>query len=393
MTTETTSTSNGNGARATAPINLSTDPLLILPDEKERWIDFGREGVSFDKAAQQILDAAKEDGERSDLGIARLDSYAFGPAPDGTAALATIPAPGRERHLVPLRNHAFSQLCERAGAPTSYIRKLPGKLQMACLNLGMQRDAKQSGNLLRMAGGQGRALLSDRYAALDNHLVLDVMRTTLAASGMLGDVLVRSAAVGPTCSLRMTFPEHALVVKDSPRVGDIVEFGFDLLNGEVGNRAVSIAALLYQLTCLNGMRRADKQHSTRLNHIGDPARLQEAFRDAVPATMAAAQGLRGKMEAAVDRMVDDVLGEFDALRAFGLTAADTRDVARDVFAERSIALPEKTDDWGDVFASVTDVSVYEVLNGVTHVAQRHGTDRRLDMEEAASAYLLHRTRN
>jgi hypothetical protein len=389
--TQTQTMTNGNGNGSQQPINLSVDPLRIRADERERWINFGKEGVSFDDAAQRIIEAAKEDGERSDLGIARLDSYAFGPAPDGTAALATIPAAGRERRLIPLRAHAFRQLCERSGAPSQYIRKLPAKLQMACVNHGMQKTAKQNGNLLRLAGDEGRALLSDRYAALDNHLILDVMRKTLVASGMLGDVMVRSIAVGPTCSLRMTFPEHAIVVKDSPRVGDVVEFGFDLLNGEVGNRSVSIAALIYQLICLNGMRRADKQHSTRLNHVGDPARLAEAFADAVPATFAAAQGLRGKMETAVDRLIDDVLGEFDALKAFGLSATDTRDVARDVFAERNVSLPEDTKEWGDAFASVASISAYDVLNGITHVAQRKGTDRRLEMEEAASSYLLRRT--
>lgn len=388
--TQTTTATNRNGNGSQEPINLSKDPLRLLDDEHERWVDFGKEGVSFDDAAEVIIEAAKKDGERNDLGIARLDTYAFGPGPNGVAALATIPAPGREQKLVPLRSHAFRQLCERAGAPSQYISKLPAKLQMANVNFGMQNLAKQNGNLLRTAGGEGRALLSDRYAALDNHLVLDVMRKTLVASGMLGDVRVRSVACGPTCSLRMTFPEHALVVKNSPRVGDVVEFGFDLLNGEIGNRSVSIAALLYQLVCLNGMRRADKQHSTRLNHVGDPARLAEAFADAVPATFAAAQGLRGKMEQAVDHLIDDVLGEFDTLKAFGLSATDTRDVARDVMNERNVALPENTNEWGEALASIADVTAYDVMNGVTHVAQRKGTDRRLEMEEAASSYLLRR---
>jgi hypothetical protein len=167
--------------------------------------------------------------------------------------------------------------------------------------------------------------------------------------------------------------------------------GLDLLNGEVGNRAVSITPITWILECTNGMRRADREVSARLRHVGDPKRLEEAFRDAVPAALAASQGLRKRMEKAVDRMVDDLLEEFDGLRAFGLSAPETRDVARDVMAQRQVALPDSTDDWGAVMASIADVNVYEVMNGVTHVAQTRGTDRRLGMEETAAKYLYRRT--
>lgn len=392
MTEQQTATSPSNGSR-TEPLDLSREPLRIAPNEREKWIDFGNGGKSFHDAAEIILDAAKKDGERTDLGIASLNTWAFGPGPDGVASLATLPAPGRERRMVPLREHAFSQVCSRVGAPAAYIRKLPAKLQMACVNHGIQHDGSEHGNLLRMADGEARALVSDRYAALDNHIILEVLDKTLRAAGLLGEVRVRSVAVGPTLSLRMTFPGHDAIVKSSPQINDVVEVGLDLLNGEVGNRAVSICPLVYRLICLNGMRRADREVAQRLRHVGDPARMEEAFRDAVPSALAASQGLRERMVQSVDRLIDDVLGEFDVLRTFGLTANDSRDVARDVMAQRSLALPEKTDNWADVLASVNDLSAYDVLNGVTHVAQRRGTDSRLEMEEAASRYLYSRTRS
>jgi hypothetical protein len=364
--------------------------MRIRPNEREQWLDFGNGGKSFHDAVELILAAAKEDGERADLGVASLGSWAFGPGPDGTASLATIPAPGREHKVLPLREHAFSQLCARLNAPPSYIRQLPGKLQMACVNYGIQHDTSTNGNTLRLANGEARALVSDRYAALDNHLILDVLDKTLRAAGLLGEVRVRSVAVGPTLSLRMTFPEHDAIVR-SPHVNDVVEVGLDLLNGEVGNRAISITPLTWRLVCLNGMRRADREMAQRLRHVGDPARIEEAFRDAVPVALAAGHGLRERMEQAVDQLIDDVMGEFSDLRAFGLSASESRDVARDVMASRSLALPEKTDDWGDVLASVADLSAYEVLNGVTHVAQSRNTDRRLELEESAGRYLYART--
>lgn len=391
MTTQTIQT--GNGTQPRFDIHTAKEPLKLLSNQAEKWLNFGNGGKSFYEAAEIILAADKEDGAREDIGISRLSAWAFGPAPDGTAALATIPMPGRENKLVPLRAHAFSQLCQRVGAPPSYVSKLPAKLQMACLNHGIQHESSENSNLVRLADGQARALVSDRFAALDNHVVLDVLESTFKAAGRLGDVRVRAVAVGPTCSLRMTFPEHDAVVKGSPKVNDVIEVGLDLLNGELGNRSISLTPMLWRLVCLNGMRRADRQVAQRLSHIGNPERLSEAFRDAVPVAIAASQGMQERMEQAVDTLIDDVLGEFDGLRAFGLTAAESRDVARDVVAERKVALPEKTSQWAEALADMRDLSAYEVMNGVTHVAQGRGTDRRIEMEESAAKYLYARTRS
>jgi hypothetical protein len=371
------------------PLDL-TQPLALRANQREAWHNFPGQGVTFYEAASQILAADAKDGERRDLGITALNTYAFGPGPDGTASLATIPAPGRARQLIPLREHAFGQLCGRVKAPVSYMKRLPAKLQMACINHGIQSDAEQNGNTLRLAGGEARALLSDRYAALDNHVIIEVMEQVLRAAGMLADVRVRSISTGPTASMRLTLPDDDRVIENPRKVGDIVESGFDLLNGEIGNRSVLVGPVVWRLVCLNGMRSADRSAQQRLRHVGDPERLVEAFRDAVPSALAASRGLRDRMAKAVDVLVDDILAEFDGLRQFGLTTQDTRDVARDVFAERELALPESTDEWAQTIAQVRDVTAYDVLNGVTHVAQRKGTDRRLEMEEAAGRYLRRR---
>jgi hypothetical protein len=188
----------------------------------------------------------------------------------------------------------------------------------------------------------------------------------------------------------MTFPEHDSIVRESRKVNDVVEVGLDVLNGEVGNRGISICPMTYRLVCLNGMRRADRSGAINLRHVGNTDRLSESFRDAIPVAIAAGTGLYDRMERAVQSMVDSVLDEFDALKAFGLSSAESRDVAHDVMAERSVALPSDTKSWGDVLAEVKDVTVYDVLNGITHVAQSKGTDRRIEMEDLASKYLFRR---
>ena len=368
-------------------------PMRMLGNQPERWTNF-KEPISFDDAAQLIMEASAADGAKEDVGISTIRSYMVGPRrEDGVASLVTVPMEGRTSQSFPLRRHAFSQLCNRVGAPSDYIRKLPTKLQMINLNHGLQRVEDSKGNLVRLANGEARAILSQGergYSVVDNEQVVDILRATLKAQGLLGSARVRSLAVGKTCSLRFTFPEHDSIVKHSRQVNDIVEVGLDVLNGEIGNRGISICPMTYRLFCLNGMRRADRTGAISLRHVGDPKRLAESFRDAVPVAIAAGTGLFDRMGRAVESMVDSVLDEFDSLKAFGLTATESRDVARDVMVERSVALPTDHKQWGDMLAEVNDISVYDVLNGVTHMAQQKGTDRRIELEEAASKYLFRR---
>lgn len=366
-------------------------PLPLRDDQRTTWRNFAA-GITFDEAAEEVMAAAQDDGERADIGVGALSTWAFGPGPDGTASLARIPMPGRDDFMVPLRRGAFSQLCGRINAPAPYIASLPAKLQMACVNYGMQGMAETAGTL-RLASGEARALLSDRYTALDNEHALETMRRSLRARGMLGDVRVKSLATGRTFSMRMTLPGEAVTIDNPRQVGDVVETGLELLNGELGNRAISITPITWRLVCLNGMRRADREQGMTLRHAGDPERLRERFDDAIPAALASSKEIAGKMATAVDRLLDDVLGDIGSLRAFGLSKRDTREVARDVAQSRGVALPADHHSWSDIFAAdIREVSAYEVMNGITHYAQQHDTDKRLDLEEAAARYVTKATR-
>ena len=359
-------------------------PLKLATDQPQTWRDFGEDGIDFFEAANAILAADRADGVRAERGIARLDGWAFGPDREGYACLGDTET---GEHFK-LRSHAFAQLCSRVSAPAAYIRTLPSKLQTAALNWGIAKEATQNGNLLRLADGEVRALLSDRYVPLDNAKTLSVLESALDAAGLLHDVRVRSIATGGTASMRIVIPGDDIVIENPREVGDIVSIGLDLLNGEIGNRSVSVCPVTWRLVCKNGMRSADRSAVARLRHVGDADRLLEAFTDAVPKALAEARGLRTHMATAVDRMIDDALADIDRLRGFGLTVAETRDVARDLAAERKIALPGDPKTWGDV--DLGEVSVFDVSNAMTHFAQTKDTDRRVQIEEAAGAYLVKR---
>ncbi len=369
-------------------------PLTTLDDQAETWHRFGASPVSLDDAWRIVREARQADGIVQDIAIGDLTGWGFGPL-HGGAAIAPLAVPGRTSPVdrpLPLRRQGFMHLCQRIGAPSDYLRQLPAKYQIQLMNHGLLSAGKSAsqGALVRTVGGEVRALLSDRYAPMDNEIVIETLDTALAAHGLRDDVRVRAVATGRSFGLRLTMPGEASVVRHDAKVGDVVETGLDLLNGEIGNRSASITPITYRLTCTNGMRSASREDARRFHHVGDPRRLEQAFRDAVPTVIARSRGLHRQMAVCLDRVAEDALREFDGLSVFGLTKTDARDVARDVMAERGVALPSNTGEWKDALAGVSDLSAWDVANGITHVAQRRAVDRRLELEEAAGAYVARR---
>ncbi len=299
----------------------STESLVPRPDQLEQWHAFSKP-VPFDVAATRILDAHRTDGERDDVVATDLRAWAFGSTDSRTMQLVRVPFAGREvGEPMALREQAFSQLCSRFGAPAPYIRTLPPKLQIACMNYGLARDS--SAALLRLAGGEVRAVLSDRYAAADDEMLLDMVSDCLDRTGYRADALVRAAAVGPHTLMRITLPGEGKAV----RVGDVIEHGIDIGNSELGLRSVQLTPVTYRLVCTNGMRSWRSEAGVRLRHIGDPSRLHEQLRDAIPVAFAEARGDIERWQRAVDVLLDSALEEnrgAPRLRADQLGDADGR---------------------------------------------------------------------
>lgn len=387
MTTQTQHQPPNPNARGLAAVPSMT----VLPDQPERWTASGRDPLTWDQARERVAEADRADGARTDLAIGDLTAWAFGPREDGVACITPIPIPGRPNPgLIPLRKGAWRHLASAIGAPADFVLGLPPKLASAVVSTALQRlNPDESSKLLRLAGGEARAIASERYAPLDNAMVLDTAEATLRAMGMLRDVRVTDLAVGQTLALRIVLPGEATPVK----AGDVIQTGVDLTNGECLNRSVGIAPSTYRLVCLNGMRRWENGIAKRWSHVGDPRRLAEAFRDHLPVAIAEGRGLRDMMRESLTALVDDALGEIEGLSAFGFGVAETRAVARDLFAGRGLALPKATETWAETIRGSEPVSVFEVANAITHTAQAQThVDDRLAWEERAGSYLARRTR-
>lgn len=354
------------------------------PDQQEVWLTHP-EPLPFEDAAQLVLDAHAEDGDRDDVVAHDLRAWAFGPA-DRAMAIAPVPLPGRAPMApLALRELAFSQLCQKIGAPPAYVRALPAKLQLACMNHGLTQTKQPA--LLRLAGGEVRALVSDRYAALDDELVLEVVGEVLDRAGYLADARVRASAVGAHTLLRITVPGEGVAV----RPGDVIEWGLDIGNSEVGLRSVQVTPVTYRLVCTNGMRSWKSEAALRMRHIGDPKRLHDQLRDAIPVAFAEARGDLERWRRATEVLIDDALDEIEGLRAFGLSQTEIAGVGREL-AESAGLLPANSS--AETLAAVLDrpSTAYEIANAITAVARDRGdVASRLTMEEVGHRYLTRRT--
>lgn len=303
---------------AAQPATPSMLPLRARPDQREQWIAHARP-IPFEEAAQLVLDAHAADGERDDVVAHDLHTWAFGGS--DAMAIAPVPLPGRSpKQPVRLRELAFTQLCQRVGAPPAFIRNLPAKLQVANMNWGITREKQPA--LLRLGGGEVRAIVSDRYAALDDELVLDVVANVLGKTGLIDDALVRATAVGNSTILRVTIPSEGVAVKRD----DIIEYGLDIGNSEVGLRSVQVTPITYRLICTNGMRAWRSEAALRMRHIGDPKRLHDQLRDAVPVALAEARGDIDRWRRATEVLIDSALEEIEGLRTLGLSQGEVQSV-------------------------------------------------------------------
>lgn len=369
-----------NTAERQAPSSTSLAPR---PDQPERWLAHDKP-IPFDDAAQLVLDAHHHDGERDDLSVHQLRTWAFGSGDGHTMQLTRVPFEGRpDGAPLNLRELAFSQLCTKLGAPAHYIRSLPPKLQIANINWGLVQE--KSPALLRLAGNEVRAILSDRYAAADDELLLNMVGETLDRSGYRRNALVRATGVGPHTLLRITLPSDGVPVK----VGDVFESGIDVANSELGLRSVQVTPVTFRLVCTNGLRAWKSEAAMRMRHVGDPKRLWEQLQDAIPIAFAEARGDIDRWKRAVEMFAESAAEQIESLRQFGLGNGDLEAVAR-TFAQEHNLLPEKSSAESLRDALDIETNVFEVANAITATARDcESVPARLGLEEVAHRYLVH----
>jgi hypothetical protein len=355
---------------ASIPRSISTGipgPLRPAPDMFPLWRDLD---TDFDTAAETIIDAHSRDGVARDLPVMDLRQWGLVTMND-KFALAPL---GRHQEPRLLRGNAFSNLMSRVGAPGEFIRdRLPAPLQLATVNWLLAMQEQPLSATLRLRGEQIAALVSDRYAALDQHELLDGVRDALVKNDALAQVRVKSIATGLVDVVRLVFPSEQQAIQ----VGDVSAVGIDISTSSFGRSALHVRGMVWRLKCKNGLRVAERAGSYSCRHLGDAQRLKDGLSDAIPAALVEARGVMGRWRQAVNVMVDDVQKMIEQMR--DLTVGEKKIVVDELKAEAGVPeLPEHT-------------SLYSLLNGITAAAHRATPARRLDMESFAGDLLAQHT--
>lgn len=288
-----------------------------------------------------------------------------------------------------LTHWSFGQLCTRAGAPASYLRKLPAEL--ACIplqwSLETHETTEDEGNDARILVAQNgathvRAITSTTYGRIWDVDVVQAIRNSV-------DPAVWKV---PSASYSARDPKRATTLYASDRDvfiflvneanavevgGERVNRGFYVWNSEVGNSSFGIACFTYDYVCDNRIiwGQKDFREMTIRHTAGGPHRFAEK---AVPQLNAYAQSSAVAMVDTIAKAKAREVGKdrksvIDWMKARGFTAK----VAGKAY-DAAEADPR----------GYNPRSVWGLVQGVTDVAHDLShTDTRLELEDRAGSIL------
>ena len=306
-----------------------------------------------------------------------------------------------------LTHYAFGQVASRAGAPASYLRKLPPALAAECLNAGLKARASEREDdspeallLRREAGGMRlHAALTESYRRVWNCEVAETL-VQLRERQPQWDFPIahRSAArVTGTGAGEATWGEdtgraipvayasdHDLFVflTDQERTIEVdgaqLFRGFFVENSEVGAASFRVTLFLYDAVCANvivwGVRNVKEVTLRHVGRIRDEV-LGEGSR-VLPTLAAYAASSAHEQEAQITR-------------AQRMLVADTRDEVISTLLGKRLGLTESALDAAYAVAEETPRygdprSVWGMVNGLTEYSQRTAhADERIALDRAA----------
>lgn len=233
---------------------------------------------------------------------------------------------------------SFGQLAERAGAPASYLRKLPSELSADCVNYGLlSRDIEEVGVLVRDEPGQGEvvtlaAATGPNYGRIWNAEILDAL-TDKFGDGVNGNFRVPGEfgkrvdvtkdnttlyASDRDMFVFLADEEHRIEVPNRRhgQSGSMAR-GFFIWNSEVGSQTFGIATFLFDYVCMNRIVwGAAEYKEVRIRHTaGAPDRYIE---EVAPALIQYANSSTASIDQAIARareiQLEDRVDDFLATR-------------------------------------------------------------------------------
>lgn len=286
-----------------------------------------------------------------------------------------------------LTHWAFGQLCQRAGAPASYLRELPAPLAAECLRSGLgDKQPNEQAQVLvhRPNGGRLiRALTSTEYTRIWNSDVT----ARLVRLAERGEWQPAPAAMDGSRGLYASDHDlFAFLVDNGRRVferlpGGGLSRGFFVWNSEVGAASFGVCTFLYEYVCGNHIVwGARGVRELRIRHVGNAD--ARAFGELQAQLREYAEASASDDEAKIQRAMSYTLGknkEEVLDRIFGLRVPQLSRKRTEEAFERA----RLHDEWyGD------PKTAWGMANGITELAQAVPyTDERVALDRAAGKVL------
>ncbi len=203
---------------------------------------------------------------------------------------------GKSGQPASLTNWSMAQLAQRAGAPPSYLAKLPATLAGQCLNHGLSKykaeakdDDRKLSLLFRKNGVYNlRAAVTPAYSRIWD---VDVAQKALALEasgqwklplayvrkpgtrgweGLTNEMAPRGAYAGDRDMFLFLVNEGATLKVDGDGNEKGVNRGFFLWNSEVGSTSFGVTTFLYDMVCGNHyVWNPTNVKTMRVRHVGD----------------------------------------------------------------------------------------------------------------------------
>lgn len=183
-----------------------------------------------------------------------------------------------------LSDHAFRQMAERLRFPGPYVRTLPPGISHPLVNWHIhQEDASYTKALMfRSIKGEtvdrrARAIMSDQYQPFDDRELFQAVETSFGKMGILPQVEIQMSDFQDSVThVRMVWGQEEIL---DPKRGEVVRRGIHISNSEVGLRSVVIRAIVWVLSCSNGM--VSQKDMGGIRHVGQTDRLRTKVQDAI----------------------------------------------------------------------------------------------------------------
>lgn len=293
-----------------------------------------------------------------------------------------IPDPVAGIASLTMNDLAHRQLASHVGIHATYYDRLrAGAPELLAANVNHWLTAQPAKRMVRTMDGRVRAYLSDAYQRIEYEEVAEVALPVLAA---VPELQVTSAQITDSrLYIQATTPR----IRGEVKKGDVVQAGVLITDSEVGQGAVSVAAVYWRLWCGNG---AVSMDTFRKMHVGRRTEDTEQLW-AEDTRRADDRAVLLKVRDMVALALDEVrfgkkLQQMQALTDATITGKEPRVV--EVLAKKVGLSGGEAESVLDALIKGKDLTAWGVVNAVTF--QAHGAksyDRAVEYEKLGGALI------